>query len=69
MTFRFIDQHNDQWPVRLLCDTLAVSAAGYYAWRQRPTSSQEQRRTALVVEIRGDPCRGQSTLRQPTHPR
>jgi putative transposase len=38
--------------VRLLCETLEVSTAGYYAWRQRPTSSQEQRRTALVVEIR-----------------
>jgi hypothetical protein len=29
MTFRFIDQHKDQWPVRLLCDTLQVSPAGY----------------------------------------
>ena len=52
MTFRFIDQHKDQWPVRLLCDTLEVSPAGYYAWRQRPTSAQEQRRAALVVEIK-----------------
>jgi transposase InsO family protein len=38
--------------VCLLCETLGVSTAGYYAWRQRPTSSREQRRTALVVEIR-----------------
>jgi putative transposase len=52
MTFRFIDDHRQHWPVRLLCETLEVSTAGYYAWRQRPTSSQEQRRTALVVEIR-----------------
>jgi transposase InsO family protein len=52
MTFRFIDAHKDQWPVRLLCDTLEVSPAGYYAWQQRPTSAQEQRRDALVVEIR-----------------
>jgi putative transposase len=52
MTFRFIDQHKDQWPVRLLCDTLEVSPAGYYAWRQRPTSAQEQQRAALVVEIK-----------------
>jgi putative transposase len=51
MTFRFIDAHKDQWPVRLLCDTLEVSPAGYYAWQQRPTSAQEQRREALVVEI------------------
>jgi putative transposase len=52
MTFRFLDAHKDQWPVRLLCDTLEVSPAGYYAWQQRPTSAQEQRRDALVVEIR-----------------
>src|ERR1700690_1050009 len=52
MTFRFIEDHREHWPVRLLCETLEVSTAGYYTWRQRPTSSQEQRRTALVVEIR-----------------
>ena len=28
MTFRFIDDHNDQWPVRPLCETL-VSPAEY----------------------------------------
>lgn len=52
MTYRFIDQHKDHWPVRLLCATLEVSPAGYYAWRQRPASSQQQRRDVLVVEIR-----------------
>jgi putative transposase len=52
MTFRFIEDHRDQWPVRLLCETLQVSTAGYYAWRGRPTSAQEQRRDALVVQIR-----------------
>jgi len=52
MTYRFIDQHKDQWPVRLLCETLEVSPAGYYAWLQRPVSELQQRRDALVVEIR-----------------
>ena len=52
MTFRFIDEHRTQWPVRLLCETLEVSPTGYYAWRQRPRSEQQQRRDALVVEIR-----------------
>jgi transposase InsO family protein len=37
--------------VRLLCATLEVSPAGYYAWRDRPISVQEQRRDVLVVEI------------------
>ena len=38
--------------MRRLCETLEVSTAGYYAWRARPASAREQRRDALVVEIR-----------------
>jgi putative transposase len=52
MTYRFIDDHKDQWPVRLLCETLEVSPAGYYAWRQRPPSAREQQQDTLLVEIR-----------------
>ncbi len=52
MTFRFIEAHQDQWPVRLLCETLEVSPAGYYAWRQRPRSGRGQQRDALLVEVR-----------------
>jgi transposase InsO family protein len=52
VTCRFIEQHKDQWPVRLLCATLEVSPAGYYAWRTRPASAARQRRAALLVEAR-----------------
>ncbi len=52
MTFRFIEEHRRRWSVRLLCGTLEVSPAGYYAWRQRPTSVRRQRRDSLAVEIR-----------------
>src|SRR6516165_9979136 len=52
MTYRFIDEHRQQWPVRLLCETLEVSPTGYYAWRSRPASAQQQRRHTLLVEIR-----------------
>jgi putative transposase len=52
MTCRFIEQHKDQWPVRWLCQTLEVSPASYYAWRRRPRGTGEQRRDALLVEIR-----------------
>ena len=53
MTFAFIDDHKAVWPVRLMCETLEVSPAGYYSWRVRPPSFAEQRRDALVVLIRG----------------
>ena len=52
MTFRFIHEHQGRWPVRLLCRTLEVSPAGYYAWRDRPASAAGQRRDALLVRIR-----------------
>jgi transposase InsO family protein len=51
MKFRFIEAHREQWPVTARCDALQVSVAGYYAWRQRPASDQQQRRDALLVEI------------------
>jgi putative transposase len=52
VTFRFIDNHRHQWPVRRLCQALAVSTAGYYAWRDRPSSARQQQHAALLVEIR-----------------
>jgi putative transposase len=52
MTFRFIEENRDCWPVCLMCATLEVSTAGYYAWRQRPVSPSQQRRDSLLVEIR-----------------
>ncbi len=52
MTYRFIDQHKHQWPVRWLCQALGVSPTGYYAWRQYPRSALQQRHDTLLVEIR-----------------
>jgi transposase InsO family protein len=52
VTCRFIDTHKDQWTVRLLCQTLEVSPAAYYAWRQRPASALQQRHDTLLVEMR-----------------
>jgi putative transposase len=50
--FSFIHQHQDDWPIRTMCRTLGVSTQGYYAWRSRSASQQQQRRDALLVEIR-----------------
>ncbi len=52
MIFSFIEQHQTTWPIRLMCRTLGVSFQGFYAWRARPDSKQQQRRDALLVEIR-----------------
>jgi transposase InsO family protein len=52
VTFRFIDEHQGQWPVRRLCEALDVAPAGYYAWRERPASARQREQDALLVEIR-----------------
>jgi putative transposase len=53
VTFAFIEDHQETWPVRVMCEALEVSAAGYYAWLVRPPSFAQQRRDALLVLIQG----------------
>src|SRR5262249_48684347 len=43
VTFRFIEEHREQWPVRLLCAALEVSPAGYYGWRDPPAAARRGR--------------------------
>jgi putative transposase len=38
--------------VKLMCDTLNVTRAGYYAWCKRKPSNRRRRREALVEQIR-----------------
>ncbi len=52
MIFSFIQEHQEVWPVTVLCDVLDVSASGFYAWLSRSPSAAQQRRDALLVEIR-----------------
>jgi putative transposase len=50
--YAFIQDHQEQWPVRLLCQVLDVSSGGYYAWQTRPRSARAQRRDGLVVQLK-----------------
>ena len=52
MSFRFIAENAEEWPVTWMCAALEVSAAGYYAWASRPDSPTEQRRQELVGVIK-----------------
>ena len=38
MTFTFIEDHKEVWPIRLMCDTLEVSTAGFYADFRGPSN-------------------------------
>ena len=53
MRYRAIQEHDRRVPIRLMCRALAVSAAGYYAWRTRPESHRSVCNRALLSEIRG----------------
>jgi putative transposase len=52
MRFRFIEDRRADYPVRILCDVLEVSPAGYYAWRARPESRRSTANRRLVNDIK-----------------
>jgi putative transposase len=51
LTFRFIADHQGEWPVAWMCDALDVSASGYYAWAGRDDSPTAAWRAELVTVI------------------
>ena len=52
MRYRAIQEHDRRYPIRLMCRALAVSAAGYYAWRTRPESTRSADTRTLLSAIR-----------------
>ena len=56
MRYRAIQEHGPRYPIRrLICSTLAVSAAGYYAWRSRPESTQSANARNPALGYSSDP--------------
>jgi putative transposase len=51
MRFQFVNDHQDRFPVRRMCDELNVSPSGYYAWRTRPASAREMANRELYKQI------------------
>ena len=51
MKFAFIQEHLSDYPVGVCCAVLAVSRAGYYAWRTRPKSPRQKRQEVLAARI------------------
>ncbi len=51
MRFRFIEDRRVDYPVRIMCEVLDVSRAGYYAWRSRPESARSAENRELLEDI------------------
>ena len=52
MKFRLIADQRETFPVRVMCDVMDVSPAGYYAWRGRPESPRKAANRALLTGAR-----------------
>lgn len=52
MRYRVIQEYDRRYPIRLMCRALAVSPAGYYAWRTRPASARAAANQSLLTELR-----------------
>lgn len=52
MKFAFIQQHRQEFSIVQMCDILAVSSSGFYAWLEREPSAREQENECLTEQIR-----------------
>jgi hypothetical protein len=51
MKFRIVEDCREDYPVRVICRALDVSASGYYAWRDRPESPRKAENRRLLGDI------------------
>jgi putative transposase len=51
LTFQFIADHQEEFPISWMCDALEVSASGYYAWVDRDDSPTAVARMTLAKTI------------------
>ena len=52
MRYACIARHRPEYPVRLMCRVLAVSPAGFYAWRTRAPSAHAIADERLMLNVR-----------------
>lgn len=65
MKFAFIEQHRDEFTVQQMCELLAVSRSGFYAWLEREPSRREQENGCLTEQIRVFHQRSRQTYGSP----
>ena len=48
MRYAWIKEHDQEFPVAVMCDELQVSTSGYYGWLGHKPSAQQQRRVHIA---------------------
>ena len=51
MKYQFVAEHQQEYPITLMCQVLEVSVSGYYAWCKRPMSANPREDARLSAEI------------------
>jgi putative transposase len=65
MSYEFIAQQQDNYPISRLCQTLGVSRQGYYAWREHVPSARQQADVVLASQIQRSYHHSQRTYGSP----
>lgn len=65
MKFQWIKDHLQEFEVAMMCQILAVSRSGFYAWRDRPVSKRAERSQELLKEIRVEYAVGRQSYGAP----
>lgn len=65
MKYACIREHRNEFPVRMMCRLLEVTASGFYAWLHRPESNRGIAERRLEVEIKAVHRRSRGTYGSP----
>jgi putative transposase len=52
MKYRFIKNHESQFPIDKMCLVLKISSSGYYKWKNRDISSKLLKQNQLKEKIK-----------------
>jgi putative transposase len=63
--YRLIEAHHQEFEVKAMCQVLAVSRSGYYAWRKRVPSPRTRANQELVAQIRQIHAKSRQTYGSP----
>ena len=52
MKYRFIKNHERQFPIEKMCKVLKISSRGYYKWKKRSFSKKALKKNKLKQKIK-----------------